>query len=279
MADLSVRKLSLSTDEMALVYSLINMPDAGKALLFEMYGELSATKVEDKMTTASHSLLARGFARISEKGSVALDETLEQIFTPLANFKNMIQILINETNENGTVVATDYYIGKQGLFTSNEIDMGVIHHLFHGKIAELPEFILKRLLFTEAAPKDLESVLLTSRYKFKMANYPQLERNGPKAAREMLKSVGYNPIIADALSQDICAPVRRGSVIVVNASSETISKKNFEKTGEGFFWLGGKKSSWIMAFGQVDENSVAEVFPGTVNQAAVLLKAMIGRVS
>jgi hypothetical protein len=277
MASLQITKVSLSTEEMALVYSLLNLPASGKSLLFELYGEMAPSKIEEKLITASHSLMARGLVTLSAKGTVVLHEGMEKIFLPLIQFANKVQIIMNDQGKDKDVVisATDYYLGENGFFTSHEIDMGVIHHLFHGEISALAELMMKRMKFTDQVSKFIGSGLAKKKSTLKMADYPQLEQMGKHEAAKKLTSLGIDPLISQALSEDICNPVRRGSVILADVSSKTLENKDFSKTGAGFFWLVGEKSSWIMAFDRGDQETSAVISPGTTQEAKKLLQEML----
>lgn len=273
----TLRSLSLSTDEMALVFSLINIPDVGKSLLSEAYGNLSATRIEDKMVTASHSLLSRGAASISSKGTIVLDPTLETFFAPFAHYKNMIQMLLNHGEEGG-LTAVNYHIGQVGVFTSNEVDLGVIHRIMHGGLDDLANVILSRLQLPQAVPANIAEALERSRSQIKMKDYIEAEKKGEKAANAFLKSNGVDPQVADLLCQDTATPVTRGSVTVVDVSTEMAQKKKYDQTGEGFFFLMGKYSSWIMAFDRGDENTHTTILPGTAQQALTLLERAVQRI-
>lgn len=271
MVTSQITKISLSTDEMALVYSLLNMPNSGKALLYGAYGDIPAPKIEEKLVTASHSLLARDLVKISAKGTVVLNEALEKLFTPLVQFTNMVQVVVNNHEKEAVITATDYYLGKNGFFTSHEIDMGVVHRLFHGEVAALAGFILGRMPFPEDIAKNIDFALAKNKPGLKMADYPQLEQMGEEKAAAALTANGVDPLIAQVLSKDICSPVNRGSLVMAEVSSETLEKKDFSKTGAGFFWLIGKKSSWIMEFEHGDEETTALILPGTVKEAEKIL--------
>ena len=275
MSTSQISRISLSTDEMALVYSLLNMPTSGKALLYEAYGNIPAPKIEEKLVTASHSLMARDLVKISEKGTVVLNEVLENFFIPLIQFTNMVQIIVNIHEKKDIITATDYYLGKNGFFTSHEIDMGVVHRLFHGEVSALAEFILGRMTFPEDIAKDIKSALAQNKPVLKMSNYPQLEGMGMEKAAVTLTSYGIDPLISQALSKDICSPVRRGSFVMAGVTSETLKKKDFSKTGTGFFWLTGEKSSWIMAFDRGDQETTAVILPGITKEAEKLLQIML----
>lgn len=273
----AITKISLSTEEMALVYSLLSLPASGKSLLFDMYGELQPSTIEEKLVTASHSLMARGMVTLSEKATVILHDQVAEIFTPLVIFKNKLQVLINDQgrDEDPIVRVTDYYLGNKGFFTSHEIDMGVIHHLFHGEIPSLAEFILGGLKFPSEVSKNIDTTLSGKSVTLKMADYPALEEMGKTKASETLISNSFDPSITEALSEAISEPLRRGSVIMVNVSSETLESKDFSETGAGFFWLIGEKSSWIMSFENTNEDTVANILPGTIQVADKLLREML----
>ena len=110
----------------------------------------------------------------------------------------------------------------------------------------------------------------------KMAEYPALEEMGQEQALAALRSNGFERSIAEPLSEAICNPVRRGSAILVDVSSETLETKDYSQTGPGFFWLIGEKSSWIMSFDDTDMETIATILPGTAQTAEKLLKGLLG---
>lgn len=277
MTNQAITKISLSTEEMALVYSLLSLPTSAKTLLFEMYGELPPAIVEEKLVTASHSLIARGMVTLSEKVTVILHDMIAEIFTPLILFKNKLQVLFNDygREEDPIVRATDYYLGNKGNFTSHEIDLGVVHHLFHGDLPSLAEFVTGSLRLPGQNSEDIQDNLSGKSFSMKMAEYPALEEMGQEQALAALRYNGFEPSIAEPLSEAICTPVRRGSAILVDVSSETLETKDYSKTGPGFFWLIGEKSSWIMSFDDTDMETIATILPGTAQTAEKLLKGLL----
>lgn len=277
MTNLAITKISLSTEEMALVYSLLSLPASAKSLLFEMYGELPPAIVEEKLVTASHSLIARGMVTLSEKVTVILHDKIAEIFTPLILFKNKLQVIYNDygREEDPIVRATDYYLGNKGFFTSHEIDLGVVHHLFHGELSSLAEFVTGNLRLPVQNSEDLQNNLSGKSSSIKMADYPDLEAMGQTQAHAALRSIGFESSIAEPLSEAICNPIRRGSAILVDVSSETLETKDYSKTGPGFFWLIGEKSNWIMSFDDTDKETIATILPGTAQMAEKLLKRLL----
>lgn len=274
MISSSIQKISLSNEEVALVYSLINLPQVGKTLLVDAYGDLSKDQLEEKMITASHSLLARGAVHFSDRGTVHLDSSLEEVFYPLAQYKNMLQILLNNGEAGLSVI--DNYISKRNTFTSNEVDIGVIHHIFHGPVMELSTFLQSRMKLPAVISNELEQAFLNPQPGIKLTDYSELEDK--KSARlivETLRAKGFNSEISIALSQDILAPVFRGSISVINISSDKPHPRVLQETGEGFIWLVGKISSWILHYRHGDEKAVATVLPGTARVAGQILDEMI----
>jgi hypothetical protein len=278
MALSEAKKISLSNEEMALVYSLFNQPQAGKQLLFDTYGQLSDDRIEEKLVTASHTLLARGAVWFTEDGRVQLSPEVAKMLTPVVQYKNMIQVLLNFGDENGFTV-TDYYIGTDGSFSSNEINMGVVHQMICGQVQDLAEVIQNSMRMPETIAVELESAIMNTYPRLKLTDYANLEdRKTSKAIQETLRSYGFDPLVREALAQDVLSPVFRGSASVINISSAIAHPTVVEDTGEGLLWLVGKRSSWIITFPRGDEKAVAAVFPGTYQQARQLLVGMIDRI-
>lgn len=274
----SIQKISLSNEEMALIYSLINLPQVGKTILVDAYGNLSKEQLEEKMTTASHSLLARGAVNFSDKGTVQLNTDLEKVFYPLVQYKNMIQVLLNNGEDGLSII--DNYISKKSTFTSNEVDLGVVHHFFHGPIAELVNFLKSRIKLPSGIPNELEQAILSTRPQIKLTDYSELEdKKSARLISEALRAKGFSAVLSNALSQDILAPIFRGSISVINISSDKPHPRVVEETGEGFIWLVGKISSWILQYQQGNEKAVVAVFPGTIQYAGQLLDEMIRKIN
>jgi hypothetical protein len=265
-------KISISVEELALLFSLIQEAEAGKSILYSTFGNISAASAEEKMTTASHSLLARGYARITEKGAVALDKDIELMVYPLVLFRNILQVTINENGGSGPEII-NIYLGKKDTFTSLRVKLGVVYELTHGKPEELPALINKWI--TLPAELDFDKELSGKEYRMSMLLYTQIADMDMKESAMKLEEIGLPPIIARKMAEDIISPIKRGTVLLTEMNSENFRQKNTEEGGEGFFYLLGKNSGWILSFSHADDQAIARILPGSPAVALEKIQTLV----
>jgi hypothetical protein len=278
MAISEVQKKSFSLEEMVLVYTLLGQADAGQELLFDAYEELNEEDVDEILSDATHTLSERGMVSLLEDGSVELNSELEKMLSPLGAYKNMIQVLTNRGDENSFAV-TDYYLGKDGSYSAIEIDEEENYQVSCGQTQDLAVVIQTNMGMLEAVEAEVEAAIVKTKPRLRLADYANLEeRKTSKGMLEALRSYGFDLLVRQALVQDVLSPIVRGSVSVINISSETPRTEATQATGEGLLWLRGKRSSWILTFPRGDEKAVAAVLPGTAAQAGQVLTGIISRV-
>jgi len=246
-------------DEAALVFSLINQSDLGKSILVNAYGKIPPGSVEDRLTAASHSLLARGYASISEKGAVALNSDIELAFYPLVRFNNILQITINTNQEAGPEII-NVYLGKQNSFTALRIQMGVIYELTHGKMSIIGEVVMKWLDLPEKVLFSEE--IANENYSIRMAEFAELNSKTLQQGIDALQKAGFSKAIADMLAKDIRNDQKRGSVVLTNMNSENYQNKGIDEAGAGFLYIIGQNSNWIFSFSKADDQTIACLIPG-----------------
>ncbi|NMB88712.1 MAG: hypothetical protein GYA17_10150 [Chloroflexi bacterium] len=268
------QQVSLSADEVALIFSLINQPELGKSILASTYGRLSHTTLEDKLTTASHSLLARRLAAITERGTVKLDESLEKMFYPIVKFDSMIQVTINDNPEEGPSI-TNVYLGRQGKFAAHQIELGVVHHLSTGKISDLPVLITGWLGLPESAAPDIEAELAAKPHTIPMRDFAELPEKSKKRGMAGLESLGFSPRLAELMVDASIRPARKGTVVRVEASSETIAKTDLNEGGAGLLYLIAEDSSWIFQFDHANDAAVGKIVAGTKLHLNAILTQLI----
>lgn len=272
MTDSKYTRLSLSADEAALVLSLINQAEMGRSILLNTYGKISSGSMEEKLTTASHSLLARGYASISEKNVVSLNNEIEPVFYPLIKFRDILQVTLN-TNQEGGPEIINVYFGKQKVFTALRIHLGVVYEFVHGSVDRLTSLISEWLDLPHTVLFHEE--LLKSDFKISMRTFAELSTDTLQQGLSKLQKAGFSKLIAETLMQDVLDPKKRGSVMLTNMTSDNYLKKNTDEGGAGFFVLVGKKSSWIFSFAKADDNTVAHVVPGESNNAMQQISQLV----
>lgn len=259
MSEPACINISLSADETALVFSLINQAEMGKSILQSTYGKISSSAVEEKLTTASHSLLARGFASITQKGTVSLQNNIESAFYPLVKFYNILQVTINSNQEDGPEII-NIYLGRQKNFTALRTRMGVVYEFTYGNLDHLAQLVNDWLGLPQN--NDQYEELSKSDLKISMLVFAKLDSMSSLQSAEKLQKIGFSKRLADALLKDVQSPHKRGSVMLTEMTSENYQTKNIDEGGAGFLYLAGKVSCWLLTFTEANDNTVLRVIPG-----------------
>lgn len=253
--------LSLSADEMALAFSLINQSELGKGVLTATYGSIPASKSEVILTTASHSLIAHGFASLTSKQSVALDTNLEQMLFRLVKYGDILQVTINDGVETGPQII-NIHLSSKGQFTAHFIELGVVHRLHGGLFSALPELISHWVKLPTSIAANLETDLAEKSYVVRMQAFAELMDPERKDGAQALQALGVKTTIANALAKDSQAPIRRGSIVLANTSSES-KEADFNQAGAGLLFLVGPNASWLFSFDKATDNTSGRLLPGT----------------
>lgn len=270
----TIKQLALSVDEIALSFSLINHADVGKSILQSTYGNISTQSLEDKLTSASHSLLARGIARISEKGVVTLDEKTELLLYPLIKFKNIIQVSIND-GQNQSPEITNVYIGMNNVFTALRITSAVVYHLFYSETKDIPDLINSWLDLHQKV--DSLNVSGSVGSPLKMSEIARAISGDSKNLGQVLHKSNLSDSIAKELESDLRNPKKRGTVVLTEMNSENYAQKNTSESGAGFLFLSGNKLNWVFKFNKADEQTLAQIVVGSEPLVLDAIENLVGR--
>lgn len=248
-------EFTLSTEELAVALSLVNRPDLGKAVIFETFGELSASALEERLVAASHSLLAHGFASIGAKGVASLDEKVQLALAPLLLFDGMIQMAVNA----GEPQIINAHLGKGDLFTAHWTEQGVIHYLVNGAKEHLADWLADKVSLPSnpQASKNKKSPYGTLSMEI-FATLPEL---GPGEGLKLLTESGFEPELAEAFLADVRQPSCRGSISFIPVTSDT-KEMDFGQAVAGLFFVKGK-NAWMLVFPKKLTKQEATLLPGT----------------
>ncbi len=251
-------EFALSTEEMAVAFSLVNRPDLGKAVITEIFGELSASALEQRLIAASHSLLAGGYAKIGEHGIACIADELQSALTPLLLFTGMIQMALNA----GEPQLINIHLGRNGAFTAHWVEQGVIHRLATGKQQNLIDWVAKKVAFPVKVPADFALHFHARNVTVSMETFATLPEMKTSDGLERLKEFGLSAPLAKLFLDDAHRPKCRGSITYVPVSSDLKELDQLEQPVAGLFFLKGK-FTWILAFPKSLENQEAHLLPGT----------------
>lgn len=251
----NIISFSLGLEEIALVLSMINRPDLGKRYLLSASPKMTNEQMDARLTSASHSLAARGLASISDKGKAVLEAELEKSLLPLAKFDNMIQL--SKTDESGKEFYSIHILHDR-VFTSHLIKMGVIHCVEYGEYSLLAEYIADKFgKFGDNRPD--RSV--QNGHSLTLGKLGELmkEYNKSKGATTILNNAGLDEKLSTQLSFDIAEQCMRGAIVSIDVSSNEKTGNTIERVEKTLLLLKGQKHNWMFEFGTSNDEEVARI--------------------
>lgn len=246
--DDSIKLYSLGLEELAMALGLINRPDMGRQLIASIYDNLNDAQIESRLSSASHSLLARGLAAISGKGSPILESGLEQALFPLVRFDYVLQL--SRVRGDDQVGAT-VHVQKGKSFTSHSIQAGVVHVLEHGLCKNLSAYL--RDTFNLGVEKNATSV--EHEWTITPGVLGEALRGAdPSVIFSILSNAGVPNNDAKNLADDLAHQTLRGTILRVQANSDADMDQLVSLDKRMLMILGGRKRGWLFEFeSTVDE--------------------------
>ncbi len=256
--DTSVNLYSLGLEELSMALGLVNRPDMGKQLLESIYDNLTETQIESRLSSASHSLLARGLAAISEKGGPVLEGGLEQALFPLIRFDYVLQI---SRVRDGKQVGATVHVQKGKSFTSHSIQAGVVHVLEHGSWKNLANYLMNTFplldekgIKTEELPWPVTPGILGE----------ALRGGKLSAIIKILVRSGMPSADAENLAEDLAHQTLRGTILRVKANGEINMEKLAAVDKQMVMILSGKARNWLFEFNSTSDASTGKIW--TINR-------------
>jgi len=248
---------TLSAEELAMAFSLVNRADLGKAVLFETFGKLSQQAIEERLKAASHSLLARKYAKIGEGGLAVLSDDVQSALFQIIKFSGMLQVVIN--NEEDTLMM-NAHLGIREIFTCHWVEQGVVHRIISGTNAQLPGLITQLVSIPQSISSSHTLPIQEGKYSIPMEIFADLPEMGVEIGLKALIKIGLPQQLAEAFLEDLVQPKKRGSVSYIEVNSENIDKRTMDEAVAGLFFFVGK-FGWILTFPKKEKNQIGTIFP------------------
>jgi hypothetical protein len=257
MNSMSFLDYTLSAEELAMAFSLVNRADLGKAVLFETFGKLSQQAIEERLKAASHSLLARKYAKIGEGGLAVLSDDVQSALFQIIKFSGMLQVVIN--NEEDTLMM-NAHLGIREIFTCHWVEQGVVHRIISGTNAQLPGLITQLVSIPQSISSSHTLPIQEGKYSIPMEIFADLPEMGVEIGLKALIKIGLPQQLAEAFLEDLVQPKKRGSVSYIEVNSENIDKRTMDEAVAGLFFFVGK-FGWILTFPKKEKNQIGTIFP------------------
>jgi hypothetical protein len=245
---------SLGLEELAMALGVINCGDLGHSLLTTVYDKLTEEKIEERLTSASHSLMARGLVGITNNSTPVLEKTFEQALFPLAHFDHLIHLSLVQKKEQLT---STIHIRKNISFSSHSVDAGVIHLLEYGNYSDLPSFLGN--LFMDSQKNNDGIKLDVDNSITPLILSRATKETKQKNIEEIFLSNNWNQKQAKNLAEDISKQIMRGTIVYGKVSGDA-QLENLEDIPRQMLWiLKGKKRNWVFQFPSTDDNALGSV--------------------
>lgn len=245
-----VTLFSLGIEELAMSLGIINRADLGRELLSSIYDNLSEDQIDARLSSASHSLLARGLVAISKSGSPILESRLEQAIFPLARFDSLLQVsLVKDDRQVGSTI----HIQKDKAFTSHSIQGGVVHVLEHGSYKNLSGFVGDVFNGTEMKGKATGVADWTVTPGI-LGEAVRMNKD-QKGIQELLKNNDVPDSDAKMLSEDLASEKSRATLLKIKADHSLHMDAIKKAPKEMLMYLQGDKRSWVFNFSSTEDSA------------------------
>ena len=250
MSKSEINTYSIGMEELAMAFNLINRADLARELLSSIYDNLTEAAVDARLTTASHSLLARGLTGITAQGTPSLDPDFEQALFPLAQFDYTLFLSVVRVDR---PLSSTIHVRKGKNFTSHTVQLGVIHLLEHGKSAGLPDFLADVFEDFGSAKEVADKLACKVTWK----TLAQAQQPDVKVDRivELLTTAGIAPATAKILAEDLKKQEYRVILLrsMINSEMPLEEMKKAEK--RSMMLLKKEDHAWLFEFDSAEDDA------------------------
>jgi len=266
--DTKITHVALGMEEMALSLSLVGKADIGKEIINGIYPNVSAERMDGLLTSASHSLLARGLAEV-ENGQARVTAEMAHILDPFVNYQFLVTLSLGVGKEQINALIR---CQENGSFTSHFVRSGLVHVLENGTQDELVQFLFSPLQsFILPNPADPVSLPINMSSIGKA-----LEATAKKeAVMDLFASSGWEEKYIRELGADFEQSTARASIVRADINSQMdASIKTSVKTAS-ILLVCSQARSWIMVFADGSETATGVLQRTTGEGLLAAIKKMI----
>jgi len=244
-------KLSVSLEELAILFSLVGHPDKGKILLTSNYGELNPDEERGRLLAANHTLMAKQVLTL-QNGKPVLEKKIIKIIQSLITQDFLLRI---SRIEKGSEYVLAYYF-QPSLVIEHTIQDAVIHHF---RVIEDKKNIYSMgqefLHMEDIKVFDCPIIELSQQ---ELEEVRELAAISSKKAQDVLLQKNVSQITAKLLSQDMKQDVCRGTVMRVEEDG------GIPIADQGFLLLKGKsRRAWLFEIFVKQDQPMVRILPFT----------------
>jgi hypothetical protein len=248
MSDL-YQSLKLSVEELSLLYSSLGKNAEANKILKEAHQNFDELDLDALLSSAGHSLLARGYCSIDNRDQLIIKKEVKKVIEILVGQDQIffINILSGANPLNITI-----FNHSTGMFCSVYNSENIVFTLEYGLSKNLAKYL--NFLLADIVVVSEENILNAkcSGLPIRYSTLPKaLEAGVPKKIYTSLIDLGWNPKDAKGLTEDIKAQVLRGTIVRFSGTKGSFSSlEDFEVASRAsILLLRGLKRSWAFTFG------------------------------
>jgi len=249
-----VSKFSLSAEELSLVLSMVGQPEQGQAILKTAHENLVRLDMDSLLSSASHSLLARGFSKISTAGQPILEKNLEKASTVLIQFDQLIYLNIVSGSR---PLELTIHVKSPKAFCSHLNKANVVHVLEYGQFRDLGKYLIyilgESIISSTSTSDHFEAPIPFSILPTSL----ELHKNQMQISIS-LTNAGWPSDRADMLAEDLIRKIVRGSLIRINSGNLTSEEQIAKAPRSGLLFLRGLQRSWVFKFPSMEPSAIGQ---------------------
>lgn len=266
----NIREYPLAVEELALALGLINRPDLGRNILTSAYDKLTEEQASERLTTASHTLLARGLCNLSKEGLPLLDKVFEEALFPLARFDYLLQVGTIQRDVQRSMVV---HVIKNRSFTSHFVQKGIIHTLENGPYTQIMDYLLDSIGSINVDEGKLGRSSLE--INMELLGRAIKQRQDAGQVTSLLLGGGWPESQAKMLAEDLGHQTYRDTIVRINITSNTKPEIIKDTSKPTLLILQGATRGWVFKFSSPDDLAVGTAQIGDRKLLGKVLSSLI----
>lgn len=247
-------RYSLGTEEFSLALAMAGGQDQGRAVLASAYKNNAQIDTDSLLSSASHSLLARGYCTLSSNTQPALEKNFNRILSPLINFIEVVYL--NLVTAQSPLELT-IHINPPKDFCSHLNKGNMVHLLEYGTYKSLGAYLVDSLQDAVAPSSQLESSFNAEIPLSVLANMP-LSGENQNMISDQLQRSSWPSRQADMLSESLQKQIIRGTIIRVKTKNIALEDEIVQAPKSTLLFLKGADNTWIFNFESLDSSATGK---------------------
>ena len=245
------KRISISLDETAMLFSMAGMADKAAVLMLNTYGELSDDVFDQKLDTAGHSLFARHYLAFNEENKFDVHPEILTLLEPLKSYNRNFQIVIRETPETNYSFYNIYFSGER--FLSMKTGNPYVYEFEDGLTSDFSKFFIDKLgdktYFDRQKGKPDTAVSLS------LDQINDMMGEDLQGIVEKLVDLEVPDDLIEAFGLNISIPLQMTNLMYTGfKANQPVENWKPEEVGTGFMILDGPENSLLFTYNPKDKN-------------------------